>query len=96
MYASYIQMKFKPGMKQAAMDYAVGLRSQMEQIEGANQILLIDGPGDEALAIAIYDSEAHQEAAAEKAQAVMAGMAEYLAAPPERQGRKILLNEKLY
>ena len=95
MFASYIQMKFKPGMKQSAMDYAAGLRNQMEQIDGANQILLIDGEGDEALAIAIYDSKAHQEAAAEKAQAVMAGMAEFLAAVPERQGREILLNEKL-
>ena len=95
MYASYIQMKFKPGMKQTAMDYASGLRSQMEQIEGANQLLVIDAVGDEAVAIAIYDSKGHQEAAAEKAQAVMAGMAEFLAEPPERQGREIMLNEKL-
>ena len=95
MYASYIQMKFKPGMKQSAMDHAAGLRSQMEQIDGAKQILIIDEAGDDALAIAIYDTQTHQEAAAEKAQAVMVGMAEFLAAPPERQGREVMLNEIL-
>ena len=95
MYASYINMKFKQGMKQAAMEYAHGLRSQMEQIDGANQLLIIDLGGDDALAIAIYDSRSHQEAAAEKAQAVMVGMAEFFAAAPERVGRDVLLNEKL-
>ena len=95
MYASVIEMKFRSGMKQAAMEYAQGLRAAMQQIDGCNQMIVIDDGDDSAIAIAIYDSEAKQVAAADKAQSVMAGMAEFLASLPDRQGRSVLLNEKL-
>ena len=94
MYASVIEFHFKPGSIQAAMDHARALRPQLEQVDGLNQIISIDRGGDRGTTIVIYDSKAQREAAADKAQAILAGMAEFLAAPPDRQGFEILMNDK--
>ena len=94
MYASVIEFQFKPGMTEAAIEHVLGLRSRLGQIDGLNQIITIDRGDDRATGVVIYDSEAQREAAAPQAQEVLAGMAEFLAAPPDRQGFEISLNEK--
>jgi hypothetical protein len=94
MYASIIELQFKPGSTQAGLDHAVALRPQLEQIDGLNQMISIDRGDDKITVVVIYDSKAQREAASEQAQAVLAGLAKFVAAPPERQGFEILVNEK--
>lgn len=94
MYASIIELQFKPDSMQAGLDHVVALRPHLEQIDGLNQMISIDRGDDKVTVVVIYDSKAQREAAAEQARAVLAGVAEFVAAPPERQGFEILVNEK--
>ena len=79
---------------QAGLDHVVALRPQLEQIDGLNQMISIDRGDDKVTVVVIYDSKAQREAAAEQARAVLAGIAEFVAAPPERQGFEILVHAK--
>ena len=94
MYASIIELQFKPGSMQAGLDQVVALRPQLVQIDGLNQMISIDRGDDMVTVVVIYDSKAQREAATEQAQTVLAGIAEFVVAPPKRQGFEILLNEK--
>ena len=94
MYASVIELHFKPNLMQEALNYAASLRPTMKQIDGLNQMLSIDRGDDRATVIVVYDSKEQRDAAAEKAQEVLAGMAQYLDQPPERHGHKITINEQ--
>jgi len=94
MYASIIELKFKPNLMQEALNYAASLRPTMEQIDGLNQMLSIDRDDDKATVIVVYDSKQQRDAAAGKAQEVLAAMAQFLDQPPERHGHEITINEK--
>ena len=94
MYASIIELQFKPGSMQVGLDHVVALRPQLMKINGLNQMISIDRGDDRVTVVVIYDSEAQREAATEQAQAVLAGIAEFVVAPPKRQGFEILVNEK--
>lgn len=94
MYASIIELHFKPNLMQEALNYASSLRPKLEQIDGLNQMLSIDRGDDKATVIVVYDSKAQRDAASEQAQEVLAAMAHFVAGPPERQGFEIAMNEK--
>ena len=94
MYASIIELQFKPGSMQAGLAHVVALRPQLVQIAGLNQMISIDRGDGMVTVVVIYDSKAQREAAAEQAQTVLAGLAEFVAAPPKRQGFEVLVNEK--
>lgn len=79
---------------QAGLDHVVALRPQLVQIDGLNQMISIDRGDGMVTVVVIYDSKAQREAAAEQAQTVLAGLAEFVAAPPKRQGFEVLVNEK--
>ena len=93
MYASIIELHFKPNVMQEALCYAVSLRPMLEKIDGLNQMLSIDRGDDKATVIVVYDSKDQRDAAAGQAQEVLASMAQFVAEPPERQGYKISINE---
>ena len=61
--------------------------------DGIKQILSIDRGGDNGLVIAVYESQAAQEAAGPKAQEILSLLADLLEAQPERQGCEVLVNE---
>ena len=94
MYASIIELHFKPNLKQEALTFATSLCPIMEQIDGLNQMLSIDRGDDRATIIVVYDTKKQRDAAAEKAQEVLASMARFLDQPPERYGHEIIINEK--
>ena len=91
MFASVIDMQFQPGKMQEAL--ALVERSDVEQIEGVQQFLVIDRGNDHALVIAIYENQAHQEAAGPQAQEIMGRLASFMAAPPNREGCEVHIHE---
>ncbi len=95
MFASVIDVQLKPGTLDEAMDITRAALPEMREIPGLKQIISIDKGNDQGLVIAIYESQAAQEAAAPKAQEVLGRIAGLAAAPPQRLGCEVLINEQL-
>ncbi len=94
MFASVIDVQLKPGTLDEAMDITRAALPEMREIPGLKQIISIDKGSDQGLVIAIYESQAAQEAAAPKAQEVLGRIAGLAAAPPQRLGCEVLINEQ--
>ena len=93
MYASVIDIQLKPGTTSQATDITLGAMDDIRALDGLKQIISIDRGNDRGLVIAIYESQAAQEAATPRAQEVLALLGDLYAAPPERQGCEVLVNE---
>ena len=91
MFASYIEMKMQPGKMTEAKVLTNTLEPEIKAL-GVKQFLLIDKGNDEALGIAIYETAAQQEAAAEGARAVISKYSEMFSAPPERKQVEVTHN----
>ncbi len=94
MFASVIDVQLKPGTLDEAMDITRAALPEMREIPGLKQIISIDKGNDQGLVIAIYESQAAQEAAAPKAQEVLGRIAGLAAAPPQRMGCEVNINEQ--
>ena len=76
-----------------AVDATVGAIDQIRDIDGIKQMISIDTGNDTGLLVAIYESQAAQEAAGPKARDVMSLLADFLAVQPERKACEVLVNE---
>ena len=93
MFASVIDVQLKAGTFDEAMEITRAALPEMRGIAGIKQIIAIDKGNDQGLVIAIYESQAAQGAAAPKAQEILGRIAGLAAAPPQRLGCEVNINE---
>ncbi len=93
MYASVVEIQLKPGKMDEATEIARAMRPDLEQLNGLKQFIVIDHCHDKFLAVVIYEGKADREAATPKAQELLGRLAELVAAPPERMGCEVTVNE---
>ena len=93
MYASVIQAKAKPGQMEAMTAAMLEKLPEISQIPGIKQVVSVDLGNDEGISIVIYESQSAQEAATPKAAEILGGLADFFAAPPDRRGCPVILNE---
>ncbi len=93
MYASVVEIQLKPGKMDEATEIVRAMRPDLEQLNGLKQLVVIDHCHDKLLAVVIYEGKADQEAATPKAQELIGRLAELAAAPPERMGCAVTVNE---
>ena len=94
MFASVIEVQLKAGTFDEAMAITRAALPDMKDIPGIKQIISIDKGNDQGLVVAIYESQAAQEAAAPKAQEILGRIAGLAAAPPQRLGCEVNINEQ--
>ena len=93
MYASVIEIQLKPGKMDEATAIAREMTPEVGQINGLKQFVVIDHCHDRFLGVVIYESKADQEAATPKARELIGRFADLGAAPPERMGCEVTVNE---
>ncbi len=93
MYTSLYEIQFQPGKFNEGVEFIRYIGSELGEIEGLKQVLIIQRGSDSGLLLAIYESQALQEAAAPKAQELVGQIAGLFAAPPTREGCEVALNQ---
>ncbi len=93
MFTSVIEFQILPGKMEEAIEFAGSLGSELEQIDGLKQFITIDRGNDRALSLVIYESQAQWEAAGPRAQEILGRMAGLVAAPPNREGCEVPVNQ---
>ncbi len=93
MYTSIIEIQFQPGKIDEAMEITKGMMPDLAQLDGLRQFIVVDKGNDAGLVLAIYDSQAQQEAAGPKAQELLGRMGALFAATPERKGGEVKISE---
>ena len=93
MYTSFIEFQVKPGEMAETTEIAGAMRSDLEQIDGLKQFIVIDKGDDAALALVLYESQAQWEAAGPKAKELLGRLAERYGAAPFRKGCEVTINE---
>ena len=91
MYASYINIKLKPGKISEMKAITEEIETEIRNI-GFKQFLVIDQGDNNILIMAIYESAAEQEAATPKAQAALGKYANLVAEAPIRKQVEVLFN----
>jgi hypothetical protein len=91
MYASYIEVQFKPGKTAEAMEMARQMKSELGQM-GMKQFIVADKGDDSSTLLALYDTAEDQEAAGPKAAELLGRLADLFAAPPERKQVEVPIN----
>ena len=91
MYASYIEVQFKPGKTAEAMEMARQMKSELGQM-GMKQFSVADKVDDSSTLLALYDTAEDQEAAGPKAAELLGRLADLFAAPPERKQVEVPIN----
>jgi quinol monooxygenase YgiN len=92
MYTSLINIQFQPGKMNEAMEIAGATKHHYAEL-GCNQVLMVDQGNDALLVLAIYDSQAKQEAATPKAQELLERLSPLCATAPDRKGGQVFLNQ---
>ena len=93
MYTSMIEFQLQPGKMAEAMEITEGMKPDLARLDGIRQFILVDKGDDAGLVLAIYDSQAQQEAAGPKARDLLSRMGALYTAAPERKGGEVLANE---
>ena len=91
MYATYIELQFKPGKTAEAMEMARQMKSELGQM-GMKQFIVADKGDDSSTLLALYDTAEDQEAAGPKAAELLGRLADLFAAPPERKQVEVPIN----
>ena len=91
MYASYIEVQFKPGKTAEAMEMARQMKSELGQL-GMKQFIIADKGDDSSTLLALYDTAEDQEAAGPKAAELLGRLAVFMAGPPERKQVEVPIN----
>ena len=91
MFASYIEMKVRPGQMDAVKAHTESIQSQIQAL-GMQQFLVLDKGDDSCVVVVIYKTAAAQEANGPKAAEILGGYAEFVAAPPERKQVEVMFN----
>lgn len=93
MFTSLYDIQLQPGKFDEAVELVRSMGPELEKIEGLKQVLVIQRGPDRSLLLAIYESQALQEAAAPKARELVGQIAGLVAVPPTREGCKVVLNQ---
>lgn len=94
MFASVIEVQLKSGTLDEVNGITRAALPELREIPGLKQFLSIDKGNDQGLVVAIYESQAAQEAAAPKAQEILGRIAGHAAAPPVRLGCEVNISEQ--
>ncbi|MBS1256442.1 MAG: hypothetical protein MAG581_02265 [Deltaproteobacteria bacterium] len=82
-------VNFDPEREDEFYAYADGLRDQLKAVDGLQLVHVIDVDKGQSVFIARYDNEESAVAANETIQGILAGMGEFMTAPPNRRGGPI-------
>ena len=91
MFASYIEMKLRPGQMDAMKAHTESIKGQIQDL-GMQQFLVLDKGDDSCTVVVVYKTAAEQEANGPKAAEILGGYAEFVAAPPERKQAEVIFN----
>ena len=91
MYASYIEMRLKPGKMADAIEMAKQMEADLGQM-GMKQFIIVDRGNDSSTLVALYDTAEDQEAAGPKAAELLGRLADLMAAPPDRKQVEVPIN----
>ena len=91
MFASYIEMKLRPGQMDAMKAHTESIKGQIQDL-GMQQFLVLDKGDDSCTVVVIYKTAAEQEANTAEAAKILGGYAEFVAAPPERKQVEVIFN----
>ena len=92
MYASYVEVKMKPGTSAEAIELAKDLIPEVGEIPNLTQFILIDKGNDNILLLAFYDTAEEQEAAGPLAKELLGRLEYFYVAPPERMQVEVPIN----
>ena len=91
MYASYIEMQYKPGKTAEAIEMTKQMEADLGQM-GMKQFIIVDKGNDSSTLVALYDTAEDQEAAGPKAAELLGRLAVFMAGPPERKQVEVPIN----
>ena len=87
MFASYIEMKLRPGQMDAMKAHTESIKGQIQDL-GMEQFLVLDKGDDSCTVVVVYKTAAEQEANGPKAAEILGGYAEFVAAPPGKKASR--------
>ena len=83
------EISYDPGKKDELFAYVDSQRDQIKDVNGLQLVHVIDVDEGHSIIIARYDSEESAVAANETIQVILAGMGQFMTAPPNRRGGPI-------
>lgn len=93
MYATVIESRVKPGQRGDLLAALHEAMPDVAKVLGIKQILSVDRGDDRALTLIIYESQAAQESASERAREILEALSEYYAEAPVRSVGEVMLND---
>ena len=91
MFASFIEMKLKPGKMAEAVSMTETMQADFQAM-GMKQIIIVDKGNDKAMLLALYETAQAQESVAPKAAELIGRLGVLLESPPERMQVKVPIN----
>jgi len=91
MFASFIEMKLKPGKMAEAVSMTETMQADFQAM-GMKQIIIVDKGNDKAMLLAFYETAQAQESVAPKAAELIGRLGVLLESPPERMQVKVPIN----
>ena len=91
MYASYIEMKLKPGKMAEAIQMTKQMEADLGQM-GMKQFIIVDRGNDSSTLVALYDTAEDQESAGPKSAEIVSRFMDIIAAPPDRKQVEVPIN----
>ena len=92
MFSSVINIRFKPERLNDGVAFARSVTAKLEGVPGIREFTVISTGDDGYAVFVIYNSKDEWEAAGPKAQELLGGLADMVAAAPERTGGEVLVN----
>ena len=83
------EISYDPSKKDELFSYFDTQRDQIKAVNGLQLVHVIDIDEGKSVIIARYDSEESAVAATETVQGILAGMGQFMTAPPNRRGGPI-------
>ena len=91
MFASFMEMKLKPGKMAEAVSMTETMQADIQAM-GMKQIIIVDKGNDKAMLLAFYETAQAQESVAPKAAELIGRLGVLFESPPERMQVKVPIN----
>ena len=91
MFASFMEMKLKPGKMAEAVSMTETMQADIQAM-GMKQIIIVDKGNDKAMLLAFYETAQAQESATPKAIEIIGQLGVLFESPPERMQVKVPIN----
>ncbi|MDA9976119.1 hypothetical protein N9F34_04820 [Alphaproteobacteria bacterium] len=91
MFASFIEMKLKPGKMAEAVLMTKTMQADLKAM-GMKQMIVVDKGNDNAMLLAIYETAQAQESATPKAKEIIGKLGVLFESPPARMQVKVPIN----